>query len=568
MVGRTLNICLVNPACQDQRINPEDSLAVPIGIYYIAAVLKANGFNVEVINLAVEHEPDAYFAWIIQKHQPDLIGFSVMSATRMSGIRAARIARQSFTQSTIVFGGPFATFMPEPLLNANPEIDFIVKGEGEITFLELAQSLEEGHPKVTEKIDGLAYRKGGQVIHTATREVIQNLDDLPHPSEYFSFQHLSMSRGCPGKCTFCGSPKFWGHDEVRFHSPAWFADEIQALHQQDVRHFFISDDTFTFDRDRVITLCRELISRDLDITWNAISRVDRLDEEMLVWMRKAGCIQISFGVESGSEVIRRHLGKPVQEEEIIRAFSLCTSLGIMPRAYFIYGSPGETKDTIQESVDLMLRIKPLSAIFYILVLFPGTFLYQRALDKSWINDGIWDENLEDLPWFELDPNLDFERVKSFGDTLRTSFFNNLEQFVSNIDLRDDPSLYRFHSDFLSRLAMTFSHGDYAQNPSVSNTAKIALNLYQKALDYHPDFRAYLGLGMLYMKQKQFKDAILILNRGLEHFKDHEDLTICMALNHMNLGDFALALTFLEPVRNLPKARKYIDICNQKLGAAT
>ena len=124
-----------------------------------------------------------------------------------------------------------------------------------------------------------------------------------------------------------------------------------------VRHFFFSDDTFTVNRNKVLEVCRLILDRNLQISWQAISRVDMVNREILYWMRKAGCIQISFGVESGSAKIRRLLNKNFTDDQIERAFALTTRYGMLPRAYFIYGCPGETQETIKASIDLIRRIR-------------------------------------------------------------------------------------------------------------------------------------------------------------------------------------------------------------------
>jgi len=132
----------------------------------------------------------------------------------------------------------------------------------------------------------------------------------------------------------------------------------------------------------VIAICKEIIKRRLGITWTAISRVNYVDDEMMQWMKRAGCIQISYGVESGSRQIRDFLNKNITEKQIENAFAVTQKQGIMARAYFIYGSPGENTATIKASLDLIKKIKPLSAIFYILDIFPGTALYDQFLEKN------------------------------------------------------------------------------------------------------------------------------------------------------------------------------------------
>lgn len=373
-----------------------------------------------------------------------------------------------------------------------------------------------------------------------------------------------MSRGCPGACTFCGSPLFWGTRNVRFHSSDWFFEEINTLAGKGVSHFYISDDTFTMDRDRVMDLCQKLTDADLGITWHAISRVDCVDPPLLAMMRKAGCIQISYGVESGSDVIKKRLGKPVPNFRAVQAFRRTAATGMIPRAYFIYGSPGETQTTIQESIDLLMQLQPLGAVFYMLVTFPGTRLYEQAQKTGRVFDDIWHKKIENLPWFEVDDQLDFKQVKQFGDALRCAFYDNLPQFAASVPLMDEPALYPYHADFLSRLGMTFSHGDYANDVRIKNTDATAKDLFQRALTYHPDLRAFLGLGMLLLKHKQLNPAIQILDQGLNHFPDSKDLGLCKGICLMNQHRFAGALACLSAFEQHPDVRHYLAICQKKM----
>lgn len=565
MVERKKKTLLINPACLDKRISGEDARVVPIGLYYIAALLLENGFDADIINLAeVKNDPVDYFIQFIKAEKPDIIGFSVTNPNRWNAMECAKAVRKIMPDISIVFGGPAPTFLYTHLLTACPDIDFIVVQEGEITFLELVKALSKEKDISFEKIDGLVFKKNNAIFKTPQRQPVEALDTLTHPSKYFSYHHLSMSRGCPGKCTFCGSPKFWNHQSIRCHSPKWFGDEIQALVKKGVTHFYISDDTFTMDKQRVIEFCSLIIKMKLDITWNAISRVDFIDEDILFHMRKAGCIQLSFGVESGSEKIRKVLGKPIKKERLITAFSLTTYYGILPRAYFIYGSPGETDKTIQDSINLLKDIKPLSVIFYMLVIFPGTHLYQSAVQKQLLTDDIWYQKIEDLPWFEIDNALDYTSVKAFGDKLRSEFYQHLDSFARQITLIDIKELYPFHADFLSRLAMTFSHGEYAVDTRVKHQDKTAEILYESALSYAPDARAFLGLAMLSQKQKRFDTAISILEKGLKHDSENKDLNICMGVSLMNTGHFKAALNFFEPFREFEGINHYIHICHQNI----
>jgi radical SAM superfamily enzyme YgiQ (UPF0313 family) len=585
-----VKILFVNPSCQDPRVTDPDALQVPIGLYYLAAGLLDQGWISGILNLAPAGpaNPSAkgstqhalgLFTRSIMQEKPDIIGFSVTNPSRINAMACAAKARQILPDCLIVFGGPGATFMADFLFDACPALDVIIKGEGEISTEKLVNAAKKVkancgtlrqaqgmRPELIDdlgQISGLVFRNKATLHDTGQSELVKNLDTLPHPSRYFTYQHLAMSRGCPGKCTFCGSPKFWGTSVVRRHSPQWFFDEIKALAQNGVTHFYISDDTFTMDYDAVRKLCGKIIQADLGITWNAISRVDYIDERILGLMRQAGCIQISFGIESGAAPIKRILGKPIDNDTCVAAFDKVKAAGILPRAYFIYGSPGETDATIQESIDLMIRLGPLSTVFYMLVTFPGTALYNRAVQKGWTQDNVWQKDIEDLPWWELDPDMDFSRVKGWGARLRQAFFDHLEDFINRIPLDPDDASAPLHADFLSRLAMTFSHGEYAQDARVKNADQMAVNLFDKALGIHPCARAYQGLAMICQKHKNFTRAIAILSKGLSNFPKDKDLCVCMGVCLMNTGNFANALTYFTPFADDPALGQYINICKQK-----
>ena len=558
-----MKLFLINPQLMEERINEYDTSAAPVGLYYLAAALKKEGHEVTLVNLALEKEPAHHLKQRLEMEKPQLVGFSVLNANRFSAVDGAKLVKSVLPKTTVVFGGPCPTFLAEFFLQSVPQIDFVVAGEGERTLTQLVCAVESKTPEQLEHIPGLVWLKQGRPFRTAERERIENLDELPDPAEEYTFRHLAFSRGCPGSCRFCGSPAFWGRGCVRFHSAAWAADQVERLYNKGITHFFFSDDTFTVKRERVIELCQTLAERNLAITFNAISRVDCIDEEMLFYMRKAGCIQISFGVESGSDRIRKALGKPVKTDRIINAFDLTAAYGILPRAYFIYGAAGETEETIEESCELMLRIRPLSAIFHVLTVFPGTSFYRRLVKENRITDLVWQENIEDIPWFQADPALDFEKVKGFGTRLRQTFFDHLDKFAVQVTLVNRTELYPEHADFLARLAMTFAFGEYSDNQMVKNTRSTAKILFKRSLSYCDDAKAYLGLGMMYMKERKFDKAVEIAEKGMGHFPGDRDLAICMGVSCMNLSRFRKALFYLEKFKGAPEVDNYIQICTEK-----
>jgi len=560
-----MKITLIYPYFLEKRIHVEEIAAVPMGLYYIGAMLKSRGHKVEILNWhAAGDSPDMIKETLISR-KPDIIGFSILHANRWGAIDIARIAKALDPKVTVVFGGIGATFLWEHLLKHFQEIDYIVLGEGEYTFLRLTEALEEDpSPDRAAQIPGLALRTSKGIRQTPPGPPIPDLDALPQPARYFDFQHLSLTRGCPGRCTFCGSPKFWGR-RIRSHSAAYFVEQLAMLAARGITFFYVSDDTFTLNSDLVIAVCREIIERGLKITWQAISKVSAINGEMLFWMRKAGCVQISYGVESGSPQIRRLLCKDIRNDQITRAFELTVAHGILARAYFIYGAPGECDRTIEETLDLIRQIKPLSAIFYILDIFPGTALYEAFKERTGATDDIWLERKEDILYFESDPDLDQDQVLAFGRRLRSTYHQWLPDLACRIAFKDDPELRSEQADFLSRLAMTFSHGDYAGIQSVPSPLNTAQILFQRALKLHPDHRAFWGLALVYQLKDTPQLAVQTLKQGLEHFPRSPELNISMGIAYAAQSRYDKALDHLLPFEDIPEARAHIARCKSAAG---
>jgi radical SAM superfamily enzyme YgiQ (UPF0313 family) len=548
-----MKILLIYPYFLETRVQTaEDVRSVPLGVYYVASVLKEHQYDVEILNWYNINSTPHKIRQVLVGEKPDVIGFSILHGNRWGGIEIARIAKQVDPQVTIVFGGIGATFLWNLFLTHFCEIDYVVIGEGEYTFLNLIRYLESDRSQAIEKIKGIAFRQDGQAIRTCQAETISCLDDLPVPAKYFLYQHLSLTRGCAGKCNFCGSPRFWGN-KVRFHSVDYFVDQIELLYRKGSRFFYFSDDTFTINTKHVIEICKKIIEKELNITWTAISRVDTVSAEILYWMRKAGCIQISYGVESGSKKIRNFLQKKITNTKIQNAFALTQSYGIMARAYFIYGCPQESRQTIDETIALIEDIKPLSVIFYMLDIFPGTRLYEDFKHRLGVTDDIWLKRVEDILYFETDPDLTLDMVLEFGQKLRSAFYQRLPGFVEALRLIDREDLHPMHAGFYARLAMTFDHGDYSRIDAIKHKDSIAEKLYQRSLRYYPNATAYLGLGILSQKRGDYRESGRILSRGLSQFPQDPQLNICMGVSLMNLGRYEQALSHFLRFQDLKEA---------------
>jgi radical SAM superfamily enzyme YgiQ (UPF0313 family) len=559
-----VKILLIYPYFLEERSEEENISAVPTGLYYIAALLLHEGYDAEILNFYKCGQDPQKIREILAQKKADIVGISVFNANRWGGVETARIVREVSPGAKIVFGGVGATFLWDHLLRNFREIDYVVLGEGEYTFLQLVRFLEKGSPGDVAAIRGIAFRKGSQIVRTVPADPVQDLDKLPNPARYFTYKHLSLTRGCPGNCSYCGSPRFWGH-RVRFHSVSYFVDQLELLYRKGISFFYISDDIFTMKKDLAIAVCKEILSRGLSISWYAISHVNSVDEEILYWMRKAGCIQISYGVESGSEKIRKRLNKRIGNEQVKRAFSLTTRYGILARAYIIYACPGESTATISETEELIREIKPLSVLFYVLRVFPGTALYDEVKERMQITDEVWLNPIEDILYLETDPGLTNEEVLAFRDRLRKAFHEGLPSFADAIELEDIEEFHPLYADFLSRLGMTFSHGDYAAIDAIPDREGVAVRLFKKALSYSPDARAFLGLAMVKQKNREYRESIELLKEGIRLFPESELLHICLGVSYMNLGDFSDALSNLMKFQHSPHALQQIAICHRALG---
>jgi tetratricopeptide (TPR) repeat protein len=207
----------------------------------------------------------------------------------------------------------------------------------------------------------------------------------------------------------------------------------------------------------------------------------------------------------------------------------------------------------------------LGAIFYILDVFPGTALYEDFQRKTKTGDDVWLKRIEDIMYFETDLRLSRDMILAFGQKLRAYYYHHLPEFADAIQLIDEKDLYESHADFLSRLAMTFSHGEYAAIKDIPEKEEVALRLYKKSLSYYPNQRAYLGLGIIRQKQRNYEDSLRILSEGVSQYPDDESLVTCLGISYMNLNRFKEAREVFQKLSDSPNVLPYISACYRALG---
>ena len=342
---------------------------------------------------------------VIKKENPDVIGMNCITMNRMSAYKAIDLARKLSPKIKIILGGVHPTIYPEHFLIKH-DADAIVLHEGEETFEELLNRFEKNQS--ISKVKGIAYKDNGKVKLTPPRIQIQDLNKMPFMKhEYFLNKdskkaYFFSSRGCPNDCLFCSAQVHWGRC-YRKRTPENIVDEIEMVVKKytNIEEIRFMDDTFTLDNQRVIDICKEMLKRKINVRWRCSGRVFPLSAEMVRWMEKAGCIMISFGVESGSPRLLKTMGKNQTQDQIFNAMkTVYENSKITPEMFIILGFPGENEETVDETISLVKRIigvakKPLIlTAARMLEIYPGTRLYQQAKERKMINDDYWLTNPE------------------------------------------------------------------------------------------------------------------------------------------------------------------------------
>ena len=367
----------------------------PLGLLSIGAYAEQQGLSVRVFDIHVEHWSIEEFRDAVAQVLPSYVGISLMTATTIAGNRIARIVKQVHPGCTVVVGGVHTEAMPDECLR-NSAIDMVVRGDGEKTFAHIASG------RRVESIAGVSYRRGCEAVHNPPAEVITNLDELPMPAYHLvpmeryypaigAYRRLPainmlMTRGCPGKCTFCNS----ANTQLRARSADLVVEEIAHLRRTyGIREIQFYDDTFTIVKKNALRFCRLMKQRRLGISWTAFVRTDCFSEEMARALAAGGCHQVMFGVESGDDRIMKNIRKPIDREKTRWAIKTARKAGLEVRAAFMLGNPGETVESMQRTILHALELDPDLAIFNISTPYPGTQMFDWARRNGLLNTEDW-----------------------------------------------------------------------------------------------------------------------------------------------------------------------------------
>ncbi len=349
-------------------VSQGDFIQAPYGLLSLAAQALRNGLNAQIFNIS--NFPWTDIELLIRRLDADLFGLSCMTSNRRGVAMLAQMIRNIHPKSHIVVGGPHVTALPIETLQHIPAIDTVIVGEGEQTFLDIIRCLRENRP--VRGIPGTAWRSPDGYQLGPHREQIRDLDALASPFDYFNMHTVLTSRGCPMQCTFCSSSLMWGK-RVRFHSAEYVLEMLEtAIHRHGQRIISFKDDTFTANKPRVLAICEGIRKRHLEFIWSCDTRADYLDDELLYEMRRSGCVRISVGVESASNIILKNIKKRLSLNRLFEVTQAAKKFGIQIRYYMMVGNRGETQETFQQSLDFINRAKPNQFVFSQLHLYPGT----------------------------------------------------------------------------------------------------------------------------------------------------------------------------------------------------
>jgi radical SAM superfamily enzyme YgiQ (UPF0313 family) len=388
-----LKVTLINPPLSTQYPQP------PIGLALIAAILEKAGYSVDLLDAnALQLQPEDITAAV---SGTDIVGITAMTPTIGTALSIAHHLKQKHPNLKVIIGGPHVTLLPAETLNSSADIDIIVRGEGDETVIELLQAIENHRP--LNNVSGVLYRQDGSIVSTPARKSMVDMDSLPYPAFHLlpwrkykphpphgmalPFGAMVTSRGCPYRCAYCSKPVFGS--KFRAQSPDRVIEEIVYLQKKfGVREIAFYDDSFTVDKKRVHAIADKIIAKKLKISWTCETRVNLVDQELLAHMKQAGCYAIAYGFESASPEILKTLQKDTTLEQVEAAVRAHKEVGLQVIGYFMLGSPGETPQTIQQTIDFAKRLKVDFAQFSVTTPFPGTELYE-------IYKRI---NPEDIPW--------------------------------------------------------------------------------------------------------------------------------------------------------------------------
>lgn len=394
-----MKVTLVNPPQTASKYKFMGVIAPPLGIGYIAAVLRDNGIDVNILDASAEDMDFKEFSEEIKNRSPDIISISALTPTINKALETAKTAKEVLPNSIIVMGGYHPTFDFEETLK-NDFVDIVIRGEGEYVLRDLVETIENNGD--LREVRGIVFKEDDNIVLNPNADLIYDLDALPFPAfdlmPMDKYKLLDMdthmatmitTRGCPMKCSFCSSAAMHGR-KMRQRSVDNILAEINFLREKyDINTIAFMDDTFTLKKSRLMEFCDKLKQKDYEIMWGCTARVDTLDEEVLKNMKESGCITVFMGVESVDQNQLDSMDKGITVPKIENAFKMSRKLGIRTIASVALGMPGDTKKIMNKTIKFVHKLKPNYAIYSLSTPYPGTRFYKESFEKNLIKVKDW-----------------------------------------------------------------------------------------------------------------------------------------------------------------------------------
>lgn len=386
-----------------------------LGLAYIAGVLEKHGHKVRIIEGMAEIITCEEIGEISGSF--DIVGITSITFLALLAHGVAKEVKARNRNIPVVMGGPHASVVPEDVLS-DENIDYVVLGEGEDTFLELVEALDNNIDP--EGIKGIGYRKNGKVLLTELRPIENNLDEIPLPARHLLPMHLyrssevrakrhpalhmMSSRGCPYNCSFC-SNRIMHRCKLRLHSPERVVEEMSILVKDfGAKEIHFWDDCFVFDEDRVYKICALLRKKGLKIPWDCEATITKVNSQLLKEMQRSGCFGVSYGIETGNEERFKKMNKGwLNREKVRQVIKWTKEAGLRARGYFMFGFTGETPEEMEETIRFAKELPLDFATFSLLVPLPGTEDYERARKEGQFDPYYWKHRLLSEISFPLEP---------------------------------------------------------------------------------------------------------------------------------------------------------------------
>lgn len=403
-----MKVCLIFPPVGGDIRKELAAIFPPHGLLCIASCIERAGHQVSVIDCIVDEIGYSELEDRIRKFSPDVVGVSILSANRFAGFECAKIAKKIDRNLTTVFGGAHATWYDKEILEHYPDIDIVVRGEGEETFIDLIETSNK------KDVLGITYRDDCKIVQNSDRPSIKDIDSIPFPAfhlvhmeryfvrakihEKFLRNPASMimiARGCLAKCTFCSTPGIW--KGIRVHSPEYVISNIEYLHKNwGVKDVLICDDTFPLSEKWFNEFYIAFKEKDIDLTFRCLSRVNVVDKEILTKMKELGCYFVQYGIESGSDKVLKRVKKGINVDQVRKAFDATHKAGIMSGMFLMVGFPEEDLSDIYETLKLARSLNSYDLYMGVTMILPGAELWREmgGKDNPWFSEYNVNSSLE------------------------------------------------------------------------------------------------------------------------------------------------------------------------------